>query len=54
MGEPLRDQQLTLSRYLRDPEHNPPPPGIEARRLKVYRELFYNGIEINPAPQGGC
>lgn len=45
MGEPLRDQQFTLSRYLRDPEHNPPPPGIEARRLKVYRELFYNSLE---------
>ncbi|MCO7514518.1 putative DNA-binding domain-containing protein [Pseudomonas guariconensis] len=45
MNETLRQQQFTLARHLRDPAANPPPPGIEARRLKVYRELFYNAIE---------
>ncbi len=41
----LRDQQFTFARHLRDPLSNPPPPGIEDRRLAVYRELFYNNIE---------
>lgn len=45
MTETLRHQQFTLARHLRDPVGNPPPPGIEARRLKVYRELFYGAIE---------
>ncbi|WP_043202025.1 HvfC family RiPP maturation protein [Pseudomonas putida] len=45
MNETLREQQHTLARYLRDPQHNAPPPGVEARRLKVYRELFYGAIE---------
>lgn len=48
MAEPaltLRDQQFRLSRHIRDPEHNPPPPGIEDRRLQIYRELFYNNLE---------
>lgn len=45
MPETLREQQFTLARHLRDPAANPPPPGIEARRLKVYRELFYGAIE---------
>ena len=41
----LREQQFTLARHLRDPQRHPAPPGIEARRLKVYRELFYGAIE---------
>lgn len=45
MPETLRQQQFTLARHLRDPAANPPPPGIEARRLKVYRELFIGAIE---------
>jgi len=45
MGETLREQQFTLARHLRDPGRHPPPPGIEERRLKVYRELFYGAIE---------
>ncbi|CAD5109531.1 HvfC family RiPP maturation protein [Zestomonas carbonaria] len=44
MPESLREQQYTLARHLRDPANNPPPPGIEPRRLKVYRELFFNSI----------
>lgn len=42
---PLREQQFMLARHIRDPERNPPPPGIRDRRLKVYRELFFNAIE---------
>lgn len=45
MNETLRDQQWRLARHLRDPHVHAPPPGIEARRLKVYRELFYGAIE---------
>ncbi|MBN7796681.1 HvfC family RiPP maturation protein [Parahaliea mediterranea] len=41
----LREAQMTMARYLRNPEAAPPPAGIEARRLKVYRELVYNNIE---------
>lgn len=42
--DPLRSQQDALAAYIRDPEHVAPPPGIEARRLKIYRELFFNNI----------
>jgi uncharacterized protein len=41
----LREQQFALARHLRDPQRNPAPPGVEDRRLKVYRELFFNAIE---------
>lgn len=37
--------QTQLTAHLRDPEQAPPPGGIEERRLKIYRELFYNNIE---------
>lgn len=45
MTEQLRRQQFQLAAHLRDPEHNPPPPGIEERRLAIYRELFFNNVE---------
>ncbi|WP_372747273.1 DUF2063 domain-containing protein [Litorivivens sp.] len=40
-------QQLQgdLTRHIRDPERHAGPSGIEGRRLKIYRELFYNNIE---------
>ncbi|WP_225876229.1 HvfC family RiPP maturation protein [Lysobacter solisilvae (ex Woo and Kim 2020)] len=41
----LREQQFTLARHLRDPDAHAPPPGIEPRRLRVYRELFFNNID---------
>ncbi|WP_368564501.1 DUF2063 domain-containing protein [Pseudoxanthomonas sp. UTMC 1351] len=44
MADTLRQQQFVLSRYLRDPTANPPPPNIEERRLTIYRELFFNNI----------
>lgn len=37
--------QRALSDYIRDPDHAPAPAGIEARRLKVYRELFFNNLQ---------
>lgn len=45
MPDLLRQQQFTMARYLRDPSRHEPPPGIDARRLRVYRELFFNAIE---------
>ena len=41
----LLAQQDALAAYIRDPEHVAPPAGIEERRLKVYRELFFNNVE---------
>lgn len=41
----LRQQQFLLSKHIRDPENNSPPPDIEDRRLAIYRDLFYNNIE---------
>lgn len=39
------DIQRAFAAHLRDPRVNPPPPGIEERRLAIYRELFYNNVE---------
>ena len=41
----LRAQQFALSRHLRDPDMVAAPGGIEARRLQVYRDLFYNNLQ---------
>lgn len=35
----------SLAAYVRDPSRNPPPPGVEERRLEVYRRLIFNGVE---------
>ena len=45
MADALHDQQFALARHLRDPQAHPAPPGIEDRRLAVYRDLFFNNIE---------
>ena len=36
--------QRAFAAHLRDPDHVPPPPGIEPRRMDVYRELFFNNL----------
>ena len=41
----LRDAQMTMARFLRDPENEPAPAGIEERRLKIYQDLVFNNIE---------
>jgi uncharacterized protein len=41
----LKAMQLTMARYLRDPRHQPPPAGVDPRRLKIYEDLVYNNIE---------
>lgn len=42
--ERLHAQQARLAAHVRDPDREAPPPGIEARRLKVYRDLFFNSL----------
>jgi hypothetical protein len=42
---PLRASQLSMARYLRDPRRQPPPAGVEMRRLKIYEDLVFNNIE---------
>jgi hypothetical protein len=41
----LAGQQDALAAYIRDPARIAPPPGIEERRLRIYRELFFNNVE---------
>lgn len=43
-AESLRAQQFRLAAHIRDPAHAP-PPGIEERRLAIYRDLFYNSLQ---------
>lgn len=40
----LQQQQYEFAAHIRDPEKSPPPAGIEERRLKIYRELFFNNV----------
>lgn len=40
----LREQQLELTRHLRDPRQVAAPADIEDRRLAIYRELLFNNI----------
>ncbi len=43
--ESFKAIQNVFTQYLRDPENNPAPTGVEDRRMAVYRELVYNNIE---------
>lgn len=37
--------QYAFTAHLRDPEKSPAPSDVEDRRMKIYRELFYNNVE---------
>ncbi|MCF2860077.1 putative DNA-binding domain-containing protein [Pseudoalteromonas sp. SMS1] len=37
--------QADFVAHIKDPENTPSPEGIEDRRMKIYRELFFNNIE---------
>lgn len=43
-GGALRAQQDAFTAHIRDPEGHPPPPGVDPRRMRVYRELFFNNV----------
>lgn len=36
--------QREFAAHIRDPDRNPPPEGIEDRRMAIYRRLFFNNI----------
>ena len=42
---PLRAVQAEFAAYIRHPERNPLPVGIEERRMRIYARLFYNTVE---------
>ncbi len=42
--ERLRRTQEEFAAHLRNPDRNAPPAGIEARRLEIYRGLFFRNI----------
>ncbi len=41
----LESLQLQFAAYIRDPDKQSMPAAIEARRMAIYRDLFYNNIE---------
>ena len=45
MSESFQQLQYQFAAHLRDPVANPPPEGLEDRRLQIYRDLFFNNIE---------
>lgn len=45
MPEPLHATLAGFAAHLRDPAGAPPPPGIDPRRLQVYRQLYANTLE---------
>ena len=45
MAESLRDLQMRFAAHLRDPQQQPAPAGIDAARMQVYRELYFNNIQ---------
>lgn len=42
---PFQRVQYRFAAHLRDPQRHRAPAGIEARRLKIYAELFYNNVQ---------
>lgn len=41
----LHEQLAALAAHVRQPDAHPGPPGIEARRLKIYAELVRNNLD---------
>lgn len=39
------EHQKQFADHIRNPSVNPPPDGIEDRRMAVYRDLFFNNVE---------
>ncbi len=37
--------QLQWTAHIRDPQRQPAPAGVDARRMRVYSDLFYNNVE---------
>ena len=45
MGSSFKETQEAFTRYVRDPETNPPPPGSKPERMAWYARLFFNNID---------
>jgi len=41
----FKQTQYAFAAHIRNPELNPIPDDIEARRMKIYSELFFNNVE---------
>ena len=41
----FKQAQYEFAAHIRDPKANPKPADIEARRMNIYNELFYNNVE---------
>jgi hypothetical protein len=37
--------QYEFAAHIRDPKSNPKPKDVEARRMKIYNDLFFNNVE---------
>lgn len=42
----LFQEQNTLGRYLRDPDHCAPPAEMDVARVQVYRDLIFNNLSL--------
>ncbi|MFB3080013.1 MAG: DUF2063 domain-containing protein [Lysobacterales bacterium] len=42
--ENLRSLQIAFAAHIRDPENHAAPADVEDRRMKIYRQLFFNNI----------
>lgn len=40
----FKDKQYAFAAHIRDPDNAPAPGDIEARRMAVYRDLFFNNL----------
>ena len=40
----FKEKQYAFAAHIRDPDHVAAPDGIEARRMAVYRKLFFNNL----------
>lgn len=43
--ENFKQTQYAFAAHIRQPDSNPAPSDIEDRRMKIYRDLFYNNVE---------
>lgn len=41
----FQKKQLAFAAHIRGPEKHPEPVDIESRRMKIYRDLFFNNVE---------
>lgn len=40
----FQKKQYAFAAHIRDPDHAPAPEGVEDRRMRVYRNLFFNNL----------